>query len=45
MRRQLEKDVVKREEMLFLTMPCFVWDLSSLTRDQACSPCFWSMES
>ena len=30
---------------LFLVMPCDLWDLSSLTRDQTHSPCSGSAES
>ena len=29
----------------FLAVPCGMWDLSSLTRDQTCAPCMGSVES
>ena len=32
-------------EFYFLAAPCGMWDLSSLTRDQACVPCSGSTES
>ena len=31
--------------LIYLAVPCSMWDLSSLTRDQTCAPCGESAES